>query len=40
MYIDKIEKERTRFIDQLLDATHKLGVLETKLLQIESPVEK
>jgi hypothetical protein len=37
MYIEQLKLEQDRFVGQLLDATHKLGVLETKLLQIESP---
>ena len=35
MYIEKLETERINFIDQLLAATHKVGTLEAKLLQIE-----
>ena len=37
LFIEQLKKEQTRFMDQLLVATHKVGVLETKLLQIESP---
>jgi hypothetical protein len=35
--IEQIQKERTGFFDQLLNANRKMGELETKLLQIESP---
>ncbi len=35
--IEQMQKERTSFFDQLLAANRKLGELETKLLQIESP---
>ena len=37
MYIEQLKNERADFFDQLLSATHKVGVLETKILQIESP---
>lgn len=35
--IDELNKERKSFFDQLLSANRKMGELETKLLQIESP---
>jgi predicted nucleic acid-binding Zn-ribbon protein len=35
--VDQLQKERTGFFDQLLSASHKVGELENKLLQIESP---
>jgi len=35
--IEQIQKERAGFFDQLLTASRKVGELETKLLQIESP---
>ena len=37
IFIEQLKNEQTCVMDQLLDATHKVGVLETKLLQIESP---
>jgi hypothetical protein len=37
MVIDRMQNEREGFFDQLLAANRKLGELETKLLQIESP---
>ena len=37
MFIEKLKNEQMRVMDQLLAATHKVGVLETKLLQLESP---
>jgi hypothetical protein len=36
--VDQLQKERTGFFDQLLSASHKVGELENKLLQIESPI--
>ncbi len=38
--LERMQKEREGFFDQLLAANRKVGELETKLLQIESPVEK
>ena len=35
--IDQMQKERNGFFDQLLAANRKVGELETKLLQLESP---
>jgi len=35
--IDELNKERTRFFDQLLDANRTVGQLETKLNQLEAP---
>jgi len=44
MYIERLHKERDAFaverkeyIDQLLSATHRVGELETRLLQLEGP---
>lgn len=37
MYIEQLKNERRDFFDQLLSTTHKVGALETQLLQIESP---
>ena len=37
MYIEQLKIEQNNFVGQLLAATHKVGVLETKILQIESP---
>ena len=37
MFIEQLQKERTGIFEQLLDASHKVGELETRLLQIESP---
>ena len=37
MYIEQLKSERTDYIDQLLTATHKVGALESRLLQIPSP---
>jgi len=36
MEIERTQKERERFFDQLLTASHKVGALESQLLQIES----
>jgi hypothetical protein len=38
--IDQMQKERTGFFDQLLTANRKVGELETKLLQNETPMKK
>lgn len=38
-FIEQIQKEREGFITQLLDATRKVGELETRLLQIEGPTQ-
>lgn len=35
--IDQLKTERNGFFDQLLSASRKVGELETKLLQLESP---
>jgi hypothetical protein len=35
--IEQLQKERRSFFDQLLSANRKVGELETKLLQLESP---
>ena len=35
--IDQMQKERNGFFDQLLSASRKVGELETRLLQLESP---
>lgn len=40
MHIDRMQKEREGFFNQLLTASRKVGELETRLLQIESPAEK
>ena len=37
MFIEQLKGERTGFFEQLLSANRKVGELETKLLQIESP---
>ena len=37
MFIEQLQKERTGFFDQLLAANRKMGELEAKLLQLESP---
>lgn len=37
MYIEQLKNERADFFDQLLSATHKVGALETQLLQIKLP---
>lgn len=39
-FIEQLQKERTSFLDQVMAASRKVGELETKLLQIESPVKK
>ncbi len=36
LFIERMEKERNGFFDQLLTANRKMGELETKLLQLES----
>jgi hypothetical protein len=40
MVIDRMQKEREGFFDQLLTASRKVGELENRLLQIASPEEK
>ena len=35
--IEQLQKERNGFFEQLLTANHKMGELETKLLQLEEP---
>ena len=40
MFIEQLQKERTGIFEQLLDASHKVGALETRLLQIESPAPR
>ena len=35
--IEQLRQERDGFIGQLLDASHKVGELETKLLQLQGP---
>jgi hypothetical protein len=40
MYIEKMEKERERLIDRVTESAHQIGVLETKLLQLEAPKER
>jgi hypothetical protein len=40
MFIERLEKERTMIFEQLLDASHKVGELETRLLQLESPAPR
>ena len=37
MVIDRMQKERDGFFEQLLIANQNVGALETKLLQIETP---
>jgi len=37
--IEQLRQERNSFFDQLLDASRKVGELETKLLQLSSPGE-
>jgi hypothetical protein len=37
MAMEQMGKERENFFNQLLTATHKLGELETKLMQLEGP---
>jgi hypothetical protein len=36
-FVEQRQKERNGFFDQLLTTNRKLGELETKLLQLESP---
>jgi hypothetical protein len=38
-FIERIQKERDGFFDQLLTANRKMGELETKLLQLGSPLD-
>jgi len=40
MFIEQLQKERAGVFEQLLDASHKMGELETRLLQIESPAPR
>jgi len=40
MFIEQLQKERAGIFEQLLDASHKVGELETRLLQIESPAPR
>jgi hypothetical protein len=40
LFIEQLQKERNGFFDQLLTANHKMGELETKLLQLKSPDAK
>lgn len=35
--IDGMQKERDKFIEQMMSANRKMGELETKLLQLEQP---
>lgn len=37
--IQKLEKEQQRFVDKLMASSHRIGVLETKLLQLGAPRE-
>lgn len=36
-YIERLEKERESFVEKLMLSSHKVGELETKLLQLDSP---
>jgi hypothetical protein len=36
-FIEQLQKERNGILDQLLPANRKVGELETKLMQLESP---
>lgn len=38
--IQKLEKEQERFVDKLMASSHRIGVLETKLLQLGAPNEE
>jgi len=40
MVIERIQKEREDFFDQLLSASRRVGELESRLLQLEAPDEK
>ena len=37
LYIERMEKERNTFFEQVISANRKVGELEAKLLQLESP---
>jgi hypothetical protein len=37
LFMEKMEKERVHLLDQVTKMSYKVGVLETKLLQIEAP---
>jgi hypothetical protein len=39
LFIEQMQKERNGFFDQLLTANRKMGELETKLLQLKSPLD-
>lgn len=36
-YIEKLESEREKFLDRMMDQSRQIGVLETQLLQLEAP---
>ena len=38
--VEQLQKERDGFFNQLLQASRKVGELETKLLQLEGPKEE
>jgi len=40
MYIERMEKERDGFFEQVISANRKVGELEAKLLQLEAPKDK
>ena len=37
LFIERLKNEQNYFVERLLAATHEVGVLKTKILQIESP---
>ena len=37
MFIEHLTKERTEFVDQLMERSRKVGELETRLLQLDAP---
>ena len=39
-YVEKLEVERERFFTQMLEQSRQIGVLETKLLQLEAPKQQ
>jgi len=38
-FIEQLQQEQRNFIERLIDSNHRIGQLETKLLQIESPAK-
>ncbi len=40
MFIERLQEEREDFVEKLMISSHRVGELETKLLQLQAPQDR